>query len=237
MLLDPVREGPIAHSRIADEGTAGDVAVALDVVTGADSERLLAGVSPSLQRGGDQAEHGAGRVGGLNLGDDLGVARVELAGDPVNVVSALGDGEGDDFGSRVGDLGDDGLGVIGGVEKVDDGTDHAGLLGAVGMTLQQRVEAILGPQHIAHPLVGRHHPDAADAPFVGLTRSHQPVDVHRLVSAVKASDAKVHDPGGDGRAVVGTEVGQASGRCACWTVGWRLGHGASSVSSSGYDSS
>ena len=236
MLIDPVREGPIAHSRVADEGTAGDVAVALDVVTGADRERLLAGVSPSLQRGGDQAEHGAGRVGGPDLGDDLGVARIELAGDPVDVVSALGDGEGDDLGSRVGDLGDDGVGVIGGVKVVDDGSDDADLLGAVGMPLQQRVEAILGPQHVAHPLVGRHHPDAADAPFVGLTRSHQSVDVHGLVSAVKASDAEVHDPGGDGRAVVGTEVGQASGRGAHRIVGQRLGHGRSSVSSSGYDS-
>jgi hypothetical protein len=68
--------------------------------------------------------------------------------------------------------------------------NHAGLLGAVGMPLQQRVEAILGSQHIAHPLVGRHHPDAADAPFVGLTRSHQPVDVHGLVSAVKPPTPK-----------------------------------------------
>ena len=57
LLLNPVREGSIAHSRIADEGTAGDVAVGLDVVAGA---AIVNGswpaISPSLQGGGDQAE-------------------------------------------------------------------------------------------------------------------------------------------------------------------------------------
>ena len=154
----------------------------------------------------------------------------------MDVVSALGDGEGDDLGGRVGDLGDDGVGVVGGVKVVDDGSDDADLLGAVEMALEQRVQAILGPQHVAHSLLGRHHPDAADAPILGLARSHQSVEVHGFVSTVKASDAEVHDSGGDGRAVVGTEVGQASGRGAHRIVGQRLGHGRSSVSSSGYDS-
>jgi hypothetical protein len=40
----------------------------------------LADQTQVFVRGGDPPEHGAGRVGGADLGDDLGIARIELAG-------------------------------------------------------------------------------------------------------------------------------------------------------------
>jgi hypothetical protein len=44
------------------------------------------------------------------------------------------------------------------------------------------------------------------------------------VSTVKASDAEVHDSGGDGRAVVGTKVGQlvVAALIGLWVSGWDM---------------
>src|SRR5262249_17315284 len=46
--------------------------------------------------------------------------------------------------------------------------------------------------HIGHLAVGGQHADPADAPPLGQPRLQQPVDVHRLVCAVKAPDPEMH---------------------------------------------
>jgi hypothetical protein len=66
--------------------------------------------------------------------------------------------------------------------------------GAGGLLQQQRVPAVLGGHHLGHPAVGGHHPDTADTPVAGQAHLQQPVDIHRLVCAVKAADTEMHDP-------------------------------------------
>ena len=82
----------------------------------------------------------------------------------VDVVAALGDGQRDDPGARRGQQFDHRLGIVGGVAVVDDRPDHPRVAAAVGVLEQQRVQAVLGGQHLGHLAVGRHDADAADAP-------------------------------------------------------------------------
>jgi hypothetical protein len=88
------------------------------------------------------------------------------------------------------------------IMEVDDGADDAWLAGAVGILDDQRVQAILAHQRVAHPLVTRHHPDPADSPVEADAVVQQPIDVHRLMSAVKTADPEMHDPDADLAAVV-----------------------------------
>ena len=132
-------------------------------------------VAAPRQRLGHQAEHA--HAVGLSV---------------VDVVAALGDGQRDDPGARRGEQFDHRLGVVGRVAVVDDRADHPGVAAAVGVLQQQRVQPVLGGQHVGHLAVGRHDADTADAPVVGEPLLQQAVDVHRLMRAVKAADAEMH---------------------------------------------
>jgi hypothetical protein len=72
-----------------------------------------------------QAEHRAGRAVAAQVGRDAGLVGDELAGDVVEVVAALGDGQADDPGVRVRHLLDDGVGGVDGEQVLDDAADDA----------------------------------------------------------------------------------------------------------------
>ena len=75
----------------------------------------------------------------------------------------------------------------------------------------QRVEPVLGVHHLLHAPVAGHHADPADRPVQRLAVVHQPVQVHRLVRPMEATDPEVHDPGTQlARSYEGT--GRSSGR-------------------------
>jgi len=135
----------------------------------------------------------------------------------VHVVAALGDGHRDDPHRRVGHPLEHGLGVVRREEVVHERADHPGLVRAVRVLEDERVEAVLGGHDVGHPPVARQDADAADAPVEGLAVLHEAVEVHRLVGPVEAADAEVHDPGGHAGPVVrghrqaGRRVGERRG--------------------------
>ena len=97
----------------------------------------------------------------------------------------------------------DGFGVVRRVAVVDDRPDDARVAAAVGVFEDQRVETVLGVQHVVHPAVDGQHADAADAPLVGASPVvQQPVDVHRLMRTVESADPEMHDADADFIAVV-----------------------------------
>ena len=230
---------PVGQLRIAQPGERREralahVAVALDVVAGQDREGGQAPVAAASQRLGHDPEDGAGHGARAQVGRHGRIAGVEFAGDGVQVVAAFGDGERDDAGGRRGHLLDDGFGIIGGEQVLDDRPDHAGFPGAVAVPQDQGVQAILGGQRVAHRGVGRLQADAADAPVHRRAVIHQRVDVHRLVRAVEITDPDVHDSGRDLAAIVtrnghlGAQprqgfLGQAGHAAPSWCSQSRLG--------------
>jgi hypothetical protein len=101
---------------------------------------------------------------GLQVGDHPGVVGDEFAGGLVEVVAALGDGQGDDAGLGPGQRFEDALRIVGGVEVVDDRADHPGFEGAVRVFGDEGVLAVLRVERVGHGLVAGHDADAADAP-------------------------------------------------------------------------
>jgi hypothetical protein len=199
---DPVGQPGIAQPGERGERPLAHLAVAADVVAGQDAEGGDAPVTAASECLGHQAEHGARHGSRPQVGQHRRIGRVELAGDRVEVVAALGDGERHDPGGRRGHLLDHGLRIIGREQVLHDRPDYPGLPGAVPVPQDQGVQAVLSGQRVAHPGVRRLHPDAADAPVHRRAAIHQRVDVHGLVRAVETADADVHDPGRDLAAVV-----------------------------------
>ncbi len=66
----------------------------------------------------------------------------------------------------------------------------------------QRVEAVLAVQGIAHARIDRQQSDTADAPVERLALVHQAVEIHRLVRPMKSADAEMDDADRDAAAVV-----------------------------------
>ena len=172
-----------------------------------------AAVPAATQRLGDQPEHGARHRARREVGLEARVGGVELAGDGVDVVAALGDRQRHDPRGRVGQRLQDRLGVVGGEEVAHDRPDDPGLQRAVGVLHHQRVETVLLGHHVAHAGVVRQGPDPADAPVHRLALVHEPVDVHRLVCPVEATDTEVHDAGGHRDAVVRRPLDAGVERC------------------------
>ena len=74
----------------------------------------------------------------------------------------------------------------------DDRADHARIPVAVRVLLDERVEAVLRREHLLDAPVAVEHAHAADAPGA-LAALEQAVVEERLVGAVEAADADVHD--------------------------------------------
>lgn len=70
--------------------------------------------------------------------------------------------------------------------------DHPRHGAAVGVDGEQRVQAILGGQHVADRRVRRQHADPADAP-VTIAGGQHVVQVDGLVGPVERADPEVHD--------------------------------------------
>lgn len=208
VLLHPGRQLRIDGLGEAQEHLRGDVTVALDVVAAHHRERGDALLLAGDDGGGDEAEEGdeTGEVvllDGLDVGGDLRVIELEIAGDVVEVVATFGDSQGNDADGSVGQH-RNGVGrIVGGEDIVDDRADDPGVFRTVGGLFRQRVEAILGLERVAHADVAGHDAHADDAPIEVLTPVHELVEVAGLVGAVEAADTEVDDTGGDGAAVVG----------------------------------
>ena len=176
------------------------VAVTGDVVAGHHGERGHAPLAASGQALHHESEDRCRRRGSGTIGHDVRVVGVELAGGRREVVTALGDCQGHDAHGRVGELLENGLRIVGGIEVLDDRADHRRLHRTVGMLEGQGVQTVLWHKRIPHPRVGGPHADTADSPRrIG---REQLVDVEGLVRAMEAADPEVHDARGDRRAVV-----------------------------------
>jgi hypothetical protein len=185
------------------EHPLGQLPVALQVVAGHDRERRHTVLAAAAQRLGDQAERGPGRRARFEVGAHVRAGQVEVAGGVVDVVAALGNGQRHDPDVLGRHLPEDRFRVVRRIEIGHDRADHPGLVDAVWMLDDQRVQAVLRVQHLLHAAVGGHHPDAADTPVQRGALVHQQVEVHGLVRAVEAADADMHDAGRDQAAVVG----------------------------------
>ena len=214
--VDPGGELGVGQPGEPDDGLAGVVTVALEVVAGQHGERGGAGVPAPAQPLDDIGEGGAGvlRVG--EVVHDRRVVGVEVAGGGVLQVAALGDGEADDPHGRVVEPPVHGRRVVGTVEVLQHRADDTGLERAVRMAHHQGEQAVLGAHDVAHGGVLLEHADAADAPVQPLAALHQPVEVHRDVRAVEVAEAEVDDPDACRLPVVGRhgcrQGGQGSGR-------------------------
>src|SRR5699024_4218017 len=94
--LDPCGQLRILCVGEGAEHAAGVVAVALDVVATHHGERGKATCTTAPECLDHVAEVGARGCAGFEVGAHGGIVEVELAGDLVDVVAALGDGQGDD---------------------------------------------------------------------------------------------------------------------------------------------
>src|SRR5699024_9236779 len=123
--VDPIGQFGVLRPGEGSEHAVGIVSVALGVVAAHHGERGRAAFATAAQRLDHVAEVSAGGGSGFEIGAHGGVVEVELAGDLVDVVSALGDGQGDDADGRVAHALQGRFGVVGGVEVVHDRADHA----------------------------------------------------------------------------------------------------------------
>jgi hypothetical protein len=108
------------------------------------------------------------------------------------VVTALSDGEGDNFRVRVRHLGDNGLAVIRGKEVGVDAANDVGKA-SLGRTLNEGVEVVLRGQRVAHCGVEGLQANAANGVVSYTMLLHQLVDVDSQVSPVEAADTNVDD--------------------------------------------
>jgi hypothetical protein len=113
-------------------------------------------------------------------------------------IAAAGDGEGDEPGAFVGQDGQDGFGVVGGVEVADHRPDDPRGVAAIA-AFDHREEAVLWDEGVAHG--GGAQADADLAPS-GLAGPGQIIEVHRLVRAMESTHTEVHHGGCQRPAVV-----------------------------------
>ena len=201
---------PLGQPLIDEAGEGGehllrDPAVMGDVVARLHGERLDALLPAVPQRRDDIAEDRGRcrtRSQGRDVGDDDRVVADELAGDGVDVVAALGDGEGDEANGRVREQSEQSLRIVGPEAVVDDRADHPPLLHPIGVFESQCVQVVLCGQGIAHDRVVGEDAGADDPPVPGETGPQQIVDDHRHMRPVETADTEVDDPRGHRRPVV-----------------------------------
>ena len=107
---DPVGKGRVGEPRRTDDGSFRDTAIVRNVVARHDGKGRQAGSAARLETGQDEAEYGLRRIRVLAIGDDRRMGGIELARG-IDEIAALGDRHRDDADGRVGELGDDGLGI------------------------------------------------------------------------------------------------------------------------------
>jgi hypothetical protein len=165
-------------------------------------ERCQAPLPAAYQGLGDEAEDGRRYRARRHVAQHHLVVRVELTGRRMRVVAALGHRERDDPRGGRGQPLDDGRWVVRREQVVDERADDPVPDRAVGVLLDEGVQAVLRGEHLLHAAVVRQHADAADAPSARRAGGQQPVEVHRLMGTVEPADTEVHDARGDRVAVV-----------------------------------
>jgi hypothetical protein len=169
---------------------------------GEHGEGVEAALAAAAQRLDDQAEDGARRRGALQVERDVLAARGEGAGDVVDQVAALGDRQRHDARRGRRHALDHRLRILRSEQHLDDRPDDARLVAAVGVAHDERVEPVLRAQRVAHAPVAGQDADPADPEVERRALVHEAVVVRRLVRAMEAADADVHDARGDAAAVV-----------------------------------
>jgi len=173
---------------------AADTAVIPAANPSRPSVRLIALTLTSTISTVSSTEVVGSRTSTPSIGSHSRVLGVELARHMVEVVPALGDGERDDAGRRVGHLLDDALRIVRCVQVLHDGSDDPRLPASVRGFLNHGVETALSLHRLFHFEVEWHHADAADAPVQCLALLHELIDVHGLVGPMEPADTEVHDP-------------------------------------------
>jgi hypothetical protein len=123
---------------------------------------------------------------------DWSRAGVELARGGVDVIAAAGYGHRHQPRVRPRQDPQHRLGILRGHQAAAHGADDAGALTAWS-ALEHGVQAVLRRQRRPHAAAAQPHPD--DAPVDGRAPLGEVVEVDRLVRAVEAADADVHDGG------------------------------------------
>src|SRR5215203_7452591 len=172
------------------------------MLPGHDREGLDVPSSPSRQRLGDQAKDGAGNRTRREISLYGSVVGVELPGHRVEVVSALGHGQGHDPRGAISHLLDHRVRIVGGVSIGHDGSDHFWGPISLRILLHERVEAVLGHQGIANLEVEGHHTNAADSPVECFPLLHQRIEVPGLMGTIEPADTEVDDADAHLRTVV-----------------------------------
>ena len=201
--FDPLAERLVLAHRVGGEHLVRNFAVGLDVVGTHDGERRDTAITAAAQCLDGQAEDGRRRGIAGEVGGDRRVVVVEVTSDVMEVIAALGDRQRHDARRGGSHQLDDALGIVRCVQVVDDGADDVSVVLAVRVLHDQRVQAVLRLERVAHAHVARHHADAADAPVHRQPGVHQTVHVHRLMRAVETAGAEVDDAHRDLGAVVG----------------------------------
>ena len=199
--IHAARSGSLRPGEAQDRG-ARDVPVALDVVAGHHRERR----HPASRRRASAAvtkpeRWPAARRRAARSRSAERVARVELAGDVVDAVAALGDRQRDDARGRVGEALEDRGGVVRRVQVLEDRADHPRLAACRRDACDERVEVVLRGEDVAHPPVPE-DADAADGPVARASPRSISLREHRLVGAMESADAEVHDACGQPTAIV-----------------------------------
>ena len=177
----PLRELP-------DE-TAQRAAVLRHVVAAEHGEPADARRLPPRQPAHEPAEGRARRVPAREVGPDVGVVGVEIAGRRVVAVALLGDGEGDDPGRRCREPGEQGPALLGREQRLAEHPDHGRHL-VHPVVLDHAVEAVLRPERVAHGGAAQARP--ADRPRSRRVRERA-LGQDRLVRAVEGAEAEVDD--------------------------------------------
>lgn len=146
-----------------------------------------------------QAGHAAGPVGTGQIMGNIGIVGAQLPRGRIDPVALFGDGQRDDARAGCGEGREDPARFFGQDQALPEGSDDAVGL-AFGPARDEGVEMVLRRQRIAHR--GTAHRDGGDAPRP-LARGEAIIGRDRLMGAVKGAEAQMHDPGPDGRAVVG----------------------------------
>ncbi|CDF39165.1 Mannitol dehydrogenase rossman domain family [Chondrus crispus] len=184
-VADPGGERGVDAVGEGEDGGAGGAAVGGEVVAGEDGEGRETIAAAVAEGGEEEAEDGGGRGGGVVARD------VEVGSGGGGVVSALGDGQGEDADGGVGQGAEDG-GRGGGKVGEDRGDDGGG--GGGRGTLDEGVEAVLAGQGGVQG--GGEDGGGEDAPVVvGRRELKEVVQIAGLVGAVEVARADVQDAG------------------------------------------
>jgi hypothetical protein len=191
-----VRQPPGEH-RISAPGKgedrlSGDVAVVLQIIARQHGERRNPTLAPAVERFRQVAETSSRPVRVLQIVLYVGVPVLEFPSPPVHPVTAFGDRQRDDPALGVRHSGKHRFRVVGSVQIIEDGADHAGVAGD-SVRFDDRVETILRFQCSPHGAVLGKQSHAANPPSRAAPPLQEIVEVDGLVGAMEPADADVHN--------------------------------------------